>query len=494
MRRIFTREALLLLGSLVATLLHPPPEVRGQRDTPPVGREAALALEFPALRFDPPRPERRELSMGVPVLFLEDRSLPIVDIFVRFEGGYGRFDRSHYAAARSLPSLMRSGGTRTLSPDSVERILDFHSVQLSFGSGGESVTSGLNVLTHHLPAAFELWMDLLRYPGFDREEVELWRRRALESIERRRDDPTWLAYGEFNRLLYGDHPVGWELAAADLEPGDVTREKLQWLHRRIVCAGNLIVGVSGDIAWERAEELLEEALGGWQGCQEELPPTPDPEILREAGVFLIPKEVNQSTVVMAHPSGVRREASPEYFASRIAHLLLGGGSFASRLMSRVRSEAGFAYSVSSTWTTPVRNEGIVGAVTRTGGETTVAATRLILEVMRELRDEPPSEEEVRRLVDEMVNGLVFDFETAATVVSRQMSYLAQGLPEDWLGVFLRGIREVRPESIRAIFREHLHPSEMTILIVGNPALFDAPLETLGRVTVRKEGEVNPWGR
>ena len=197
---------------------------------------------------------------------------------------------------------------------------------------------------------------------------------------------------------------------------------------------------------------------------------------------------------MAHPSGVRREASPEYFASRIAHLLLGGGSFASRLMSRVRSEAGFAYSVSSTWTTPVRNEGIVGAVTRTGGETTVAATRLILEVMRELRDEPPSEEEVRRLVDEMVNGLVFDFETAATVVSRQMSYLAQGLPEDWLGVFLRGIREVRPESIRAIFREHLHPSEMTILIVGNPALFDAPLETLGRVTVRKEGEVNPWGR
>ena len=33
-----------------------------------------------------------------------------------------------------------------------------------------------------------------------------------------RDDPQRLAFAEFNRLLYGDHPVGWEMKAEDLGP------------------------------------------------------------------------------------------------------------------------------------------------------------------------------------------------------------------------------------------------------------------------------------
>jgi predicted Zn-dependent peptidase len=128
----------------------------------PTGRQAALALEFPPLAFEPPQPELRTLPGGVEVLHLEDRSLPLVTVLALFRGGYGRFPRSDYAAGLALPSLLRSGGTRTLPPDSVDLLLELTSLQTSFGSSGGSFTSSVNTLTRGLSDALALWGDMLR--------------------------------------------------------------------------------------------------------------------------------------------------------------------------------------------------------------------------------------------------------------------------------------------------------------------------------------------
>jgi zinc protease len=203
----------------------------------------------------------------------------------------------------------------------------------------------------------------------------------------------------------------------------------------------------------------------------------------EGGVFLIPKDLSQSTVVMAEPGGISQRDGPDYFASRIGNSILGGSGFSSRIVTRVRTEKGYAYSASSLWTTPSRYEGIIGAVTQTKSESTIAAINLILDTMRELRDVPPSQEEVRRAIDRIVNGFVFNFQDPAQIVSRQMFYLAQGLPEDWLQQYLSGIQRVGPSGVQRVFREHVDPDEMVILILGDPDDFDLPPETLGRVQI-----------
>ena len=66
---------------------------------------------------------------------------------------------------------------------------------------------------------------------------------------------------------------------------------------------------------------------------------PIPEIRREPGVFLIPRALEQSTVVMAHTAQVHRADSRDYFASSIGNSILGAGGLSSRLMER-RQEQG----------------------------------------------------------------------------------------------------------------------------------------------------------
>jgi predicted Zn-dependent peptidase len=448
-----------------------------------VGREAALGVQFPPLDFRPPQPELHTLPGGIEVLYLEDRTLPLVTVHARFEGGYGRFPRDYYAAGLALPTLLRAGGTRTLTPDSIDLLLESYSLQTSFGSGGGSITSSVNTLKKELGVALELWGEMMKQPRFDSIRAEVWRGQELESVLRRKDDPGRIAVGEFNRLMYGDHPIGWEMSPEDLEPEDLSFGRMSWLHRRIMCPDNLILGVTGDVSWQEIEPLLQRTLADWPACEGALPPVPIPQIRQQGGVFLIRRDFEQSTIVLAHTSSIRQGDSPEYFSSRIGNAILGASGFSSRLLTQLRTERGYAYSASSLWTTPRDAEGLVGALTQTRAGATVAATRLIVDVLEELRRAPPTEDEVRTTVDEAVNGFVFNFESPSQVVLRQMIYRAEGLPIDWLESYLVGIQRVRPEDVLAVFQREVRPSDLTILIVGNPAAFEQPLETLGPVTV-----------
>ena len=456
-----------------------PSEAAAQR--PRADREAVEALRFAPLSFTPPTPSEHEIE-GVTVFFLADHSLPLVNVYARFAGGFGLFDRTLYAATTALPSLLRFGGTTGLPPDSIDEQVDRHALQLAFGSSGGSTSATLNTLTSNLEPGLRLWKDMLLNPRFDSVQVEVWRGQELESALRRPDDPGRLAFSEFNRLMFGDHPIGWEMAPGDLEPNDLSRENLRAAHRRILCRDNLSLGVSGNLEWEEIEPHLRGFLSGWPPCAEPLPEPPVPDILDEPGIFLIPRELEQTTIVMAHRSPVRQEDSRDYFASRIANSILGSGGFSSRILNRVRTELGLSYSAGSFWTTPEGNDGIVGALTRTKGESTIAATRAILEVMEEMRGSPPAREEVESAVEAASNGFSFNFQGAMQVVSRRVLHEARALPDNWLERYIAGVQRVSPGDVHGVLRRHLDPERMVILILGDPARFDLPVETLGEVT------------
>ncbi len=467
-----------LFVALLGFLATPGPGHAQVTDT----RARAERLRFPPLRFDPPKPNLREV-LGVKVFFFEDRSVPLVNVIARFEGGYGEFPRSMYAAGTALPAMLRYGGAAALPPDSVDQLLEYYAVQSTFGGGGESVYSSISVLSEHLAETLELWGSMLRTPRFDTAEVEVWRGRELDAVRRHPDDPQRLAFSEFNRLLYGDHPVGWEMTEQDLAPAALSQASIRRMHERILCRDNLMMGVTGDVSWEDLKPLLEGMLRAWPRCTQALPEPPLPRIREGGGVFLIPRLLDQSVLVLAHPSEVRL-GDDDYFAAQIGNTILGAGGFSSRLMNRLRTEMGYAYSAASLWTTPQKYQGLIGVVTRTRPENAAPTLRLILDILNDVKNAPPSRDEVETAVDQIANGFVFNFETAAQIIARRMSYLAQDLADDWLEKYLQGVQEVSPSSVHAVFRRHLRPESMTILLVGDPARMDMEaLGALGPITI-----------
>lgn len=446
------------------------------------GRDVVESLSFEPLVFEQPTVGHLEIG-GVDVLHLEDRSLPLVTIYAYFRGGYGLFDRGSYAAAMGLPALLRYGGTDDRTPADVDEAIAFFAHQLSFGSAGGSVTTSLNTLTEHLEDGLALWVDMLTRPGFDEGEIDAWRTRQLETVTRRLDDPARLAYSELNRLLYGDHPVGWEMDEEDLAPDRLRVEDFRSIHRRVVCRDNLVVGVTGDVGDDEVSAVLRPLVDALPTCSEPLPEAPIPQIRRAPGVYLVEKELDQAVIAMAHPTGVRLADDPEYFAAMMGNAILGGGGFSSRLLGRVRTDEGYAYSAASLWTTPRRHEGLIGATTRTRPANVVPAIEVVLETMQALTREPPRQDELETTVSQIVNGFVFNFDSPGAIVARSMYYLALDMPEDWLERYWAGVQAVTTDGIRDVFAANLRPEEMTILVVGDPdRIGRAALARLGPVT------------
>ena len=472
--------------AVVAAGAAPPKPAQAQESV----RDRIASMRFPEMRFTPLEPESHTVR-GVPVHFLHDAELPLVTFYAAFKGGVRNLSREHLAAASALPNLLRTGGTATLPPDSVDERIELMGLALSFGQGGGGAASSVNALSEHAGPAVRLWASMLRAPRFDSAQVERWRGTELERVRRARDDPGTLAFGRFNHIMYGDHPVGWEMGATDLEPADLAPERLRHVHRAIICPGNMVLGIAGDVTWERASALIEEFLADWPACSGALLDDPAPVIRQAPGVFVIHKEIEQSVIVMAHASRLRQGDTPEYFASRVGNAILGASGLSSRLASQVRTREGLAYGASSLWTTSSRNDGLVGGLTRTRPETTLQATRLILSTIDSMRIAPPSEEEVAQTIDESVNGYVFNFRTPLQVITRGMTHRALGLPEDWLERYLRGIQRVTPRDVRDVFRREVDPARMTILLVGDTTRFDGSPAELGPVTVLDERPTAP---
>ncbi|CAN5670770.1 hypothetical protein BH23GEM11_BH23GEM11_02380 [soil metagenome] len=458
----------------------------------PVGRDAVAALTFPPLVFTPPEATEHDI-LGVPVFHLEDDTFPLVDFYVQVRGGANHFSRADAPAMTALSSLIRTGGTESMHPDTVDARFDLLAAQAGFGSGGGGSYASLNALTPTLDAAMELLLDLLVNPGFDETAVDLWADQERERLLRRVEDPGSLAFAEFNRLIFGDHPVGWVFTEEEITADALSRERLRRLHGITHCRENLIVGVAGDLPWKEAEPRVRAFLEAWPTCALPLPPAPLPELRRGGGVWILPRPVEQTTIVVAGPGGVRQEDSPEYFASRIANTILGAGGFTSRLFQQVRTERGLAYGASSVWTTPIRYEGIVGAVTATRPERTVEAVELLFEIFEEFRAAPPGADEVERAVEQAVNGYVFAFESAGQVVNRRMGDRAMELPDHWFERYLEEIQGVTPDQIHAVVQRHLDPGVMVILLVGDPERFEPGLERFGPIhLLSADGNYEVW--
>lgn len=460
-------------------------------EIPLAGLEAVQQLEFPPLEFHPPEPERFQLSNGVTVFFLRDSTLPLVDVFVNIRAGYAHFGREYYAAASGLLPLMRQGGTATFTADSLDAHIDYHALGLATSTGASRMVLRVSGLRRQLDLVLDVWREILLHPRFDSAAVERWRTREVDTVRRRSDFPGSLAVLQFNRVMFGDHPTGWIMMAEDLAPERVSRDRLQQLHGRAVCPENAVIGVAGAVSADTLRVALERALAGWTSCGDPLPDPPTPTVEPAPRVYVMHSTLPQSTVVVGQPGGVLLEESTEYFASRMANWIIGGGSFSSRLMSRIRSEEGLAYSAASVWGAARDHERILGAITHTSPERTIEAARLVVATLEEVRADPPSDAEVELARDAIVNGYVFAFGSSTQIVARQVGYRVSGLPIDWLTRSYETMQTIETEDVARVIRRYLRPDDFTILIVGDTTAFDA--SELGPVTVL-DGTGSPGSR
>src|SRR3989442_10740419 len=221
---------------------------------------------------------------------------------------------------------------------------------------------------------------------------------------------------------------------------------------------------------------LERVFRGWAKCPPGLRPMPPVQFARGPRVVLVEKDVNQTNIRMGHAGGVRVGNTPDYFAAQVADFLLGGGGgFNSRLLQRVRSDSGFAYSVFSNWGADTKREDVFFTGAQVRAEKTVAALALMRNIIGSMATQPVTAQDVKLAQDNEVNSFVFQFQNAGQIVGQQLRYAVDGLPANWFDLYLKGIQAVTPDQVRQGSEKYLHPDRLITVVVGKSSPFDKPL-------------------
>ncbi|MDT8421070.1 MAG: pitrilysin family protein [Desulfuromonadales bacterium] len=433
-------------------------------------------LVFPELVFELPEVEHVELANGLQLYMLADHELPLVDVTVTVGGG-SIFDEHDKAGVSSLfATLLETGGAGDRSPLQLEEELERMAAELSVGRSAYATTISLSLRSQDLQRGLAILADLLRRPRFDPERLEVARNKIREGIRRRNDEPASVAGWALARSVYGDHPFGRH---ATLETvARIERDDLLNMHRRYFHPDNIWLSVAGDVAPETFRKQLEEVLGDWRAAGVVLPdPPPYTEPPESNRTIFVEKDVPQTTILMGH-RGIEKN-NPDMYALRVANFILGGGGFNSRMMREIRSNRGLAYSVYSYFEVGRRLPEMFVAGSETKCASTIEVAGVMLDLIRQLREEPVSQEELELAKQSLINSFVFAFDSSRAVVDRRVRIDYYGYPEGYLERYRERIAAVTIEDVQRVARTYLRPDQMQIVLVGRSAEFDQDPTALG---------------
>jgi predicted Zn-dependent peptidase len=319
---------------------------------------------------------------------------------------------SHFIEHMLFKGSQRRPTPRLIS-DAIEGVGGILDAYTSF----ESTVYYAKVADIHFDRAVDVLADMLLQPCFEPRDVEKERRVIAEELRQTEDTPSDLVHLLLDSAMWGDQPLGRDIAGDAASVAGLTRELVLDHWRRHYTHANTVISIAGNITAERAVQAIAQALEGMPVGEPAAfipsqPPLPGPALALRAD------DSEQGNFCLGFP-GIP-QGDPDRRAMQVFDTVLGGG-MSSRLFQEIREERGLAYSVGS-YSREHHDAGkwvIYGSVEPDNLHECIATT------MRELRAALTggiTDDELQRVKEQVKGGILLSLEDTWSVASRNGSH------------------------------------------------------------------------
>ena len=430
-------------------------------------------IEFPEYKYVAPYPKdyRVQIADGITGYILSDSTLPLVDFTVYFEESNVPLVLKDKAAFEMVGSMIRRGSGGGISPHALEDSLEFVSASISTSVGTFLSAFEIDCLSKDFPAMLELSKKVLTDPSFDKTQLEIVKANFVTAYERRYETPAKVLSALKAKVNYEPNPRLWDANSTEYKA--VSAADVKRLAKGVFSSKRIVFALSGDVNKDSAVVALKKFFAEWNvepSKSEKVVPAPL-AFARKPGVYVVDKDITQANITMNQPFVKRPH--PDYYPTAVASFILGGGSFSSRLMNRVRSDEGLAYSVYSTVGNDYRDTAMTTIALQTKVETVDFALKLIFEEVEKLAKEGPTPDELEQAKKSLVESLPSLFDTPSSTASIFAKGELLGKSDDHYLDYVTEIKSVTAEQVKAMIAKYFDKEKMTISIVGPVAMFDS---------------------
>ncbi len=373
-----------------------------------------------------------------------------------------RYEATHLSGiSHFLEHMFFKGTARRPTAKAISEAIEGVGGYLNASTSFDVTNYYCKVADIHTERGLDVLTDMLTGALFDPKEIEKERGVIQEEIKMSLDVPAQWVHQILDETMWGEQPLGRDIAGTLETVGGFTREDLLAYRASHYTAANTVISVAGNLESTKMVDTITALFADYPTSALHRPIT----TVETAGgpvVNLIGKATEQTNFAL----GLKTFAytDPDRWALSVVDNVLGGG-MSSRLFQEIREERGLAYNVGS-YTSEYDDAGkwvIYGGVEVSKAH---AAIEAVITELRKLRDDGVTDAELTRIKEQVKGGMLLGLEDTWAVANRngrhELRY-GEVIPVEQIVAWIEAVSQ---DDIRRVTQRLIRPDNLYLSIVG----------------------------
>jgi len=413
----------------------------------------------PIEHIDMVKAEKKVLSNGIPVYYINAGSQDVVKIDFIFEAGTW-FQSANLVA--SLCNSMLEEGSQNFSATEIAERFDFYGAYIQLLADQNYGYINIVSLGKHLPAILEVSEDLIKRSLFPEHELDVLIDKNKQKWLLENEKVRTLCQKKFTQVMFGnEHPYCINNKLEDFDR--ISRDALMQFYRSYYHSGNCRIIAAGRID-ESVLNLLEEHFGGTDWQRKTLD-APQYDIWSDPQKFHhVEKSNGMQSAIRVGKMWVSK-THPDYIPLSILITILGG-YFGSRLMANIREEKGYTYGIGS-FVLSLKYASYFIISTEVGNEYVEPTLKEIAVEMRRLQTEPISENELETVKSYLLGEFLRDFDGPFALAGSFKAINDFDLDYSFYDRYLHSLRNITSGELMQLAQQYLNPDDCYTVVAGS---------------------------
>lgn len=287
--------------------------------------------------------KRTILENGLRILTIPMPSFESATVLVLVGAGSRYETPQNNGISHFLEHMAFKGTQKRPTTLSIANLVDGMGGEFNAYTGKEYTGFYIKSAAHNIELSIDILSDMLQNSLLDQKEIDKEKGVILEEINLYEDTPSRKIGEIYEELLYGDTPLGWDIAGTKKVIKSMQREDFVTYMSSLYSADNITVVVAGGVKDKEVTELVQKYFGN-MGKFDTFMHSQVVERPSKSAVLIKSKKTEQVHIAL----GVRTvpEEHKDHYPLEVLAAIVGGG-MSSRLFTEVREKRGLAYYVRS---------------------------------------------------------------------------------------------------------------------------------------------------
>ena len=407
---------------------------------------------------------KKVLANGLRVLTIPMPSFESATVMIMVGAGSRYETKLNNGISHFLEHMAFKGTTKRPSAMDITSLIDGMGGQFNASTGKEVTAYYIKSKADKIELSLDVLSDMLQNSKLDSQEIEKEKGVVIEELNLDEDTPARKIGDIYERLLYGDTPLGWDIGGEKDIIRKITREDFISYMKSLYSAHNMTVVVAGGIKTERTEELVQKYLGGMEKF-DTLKFNKFSLAQDKPQLLLKTKKTEQAHIAIGFRT-VKLE-HPDKYPLEVLAAILGGG-MSSRLFHEVREKRGLGYYVSTSSDT-YQDAGSMVSMAGIDPRRTEEAIKVILEEHKKIQNSKfkIQNSELKKAKEYLKGNMVLGLENSRSVA---YYYASQELLEDKINNpqdIINKIDAVTLERIENVAKKYFVGRGLNLAVIGN---------------------------